>query len=157
MILGSKSFRPPAAKIPRLARLGAPVSKNRKYGKSYACPAGQTSWPVKESATGLVVAACNLALCGVCADKDKRPAYQNGHKAELKFSPKEVRLSQRRELEGTEEFKKTFNARAGVEATNGRLARQTGLRRLRRRGLIKATLSAFCKVLGVNFWRILFI
>ncbi|MDR0547962.1 MAG: transposase [Deltaproteobacteria bacterium] len=83
------------------------------------------------------------------------PPSNTGRKAELKFTSKDTRLSQRRAYEQTEEFKKRSATRSGVEATNSRFKRQTGFNRLRYRGKKKPRMSVIFKIIGVNFLRVI--
>jgi hypothetical protein len=66
-----------------------------------------------------------------------------------------MRLSKRRAYEQTEEFKKRYAMRAGIEATNSRLARKSGFKRSRHRVISKIRLSSSFKVIGINIRRIM--
>jgi IS5 family transposase len=153
--LGVKVISPVGGKDPEVGKIRLAEFTESEDGKTITCPLGQKSWQSHQTEKGTRVAGFDLDKCRECANNEKCPAFQHGHKAELKFTSKDMRLSQRRANEQTEEFKKRYAMRSGIEATNSRLKRQTGFNRLRYRGKKKPRMSVTFKVIGVNFWRVL--
>jgi len=62
-------------------------------------------------------------------------------------------LSARREYERTEEFRKRYAVRAGIEGTNSELKRAHGLGRLRIRGGLRVRAAVYLKALACNVKR----
>lgn len=71
----------------------------------------------------------------------------------LRYTEKELRISQRRAYEDTEEFKDRYRWRSGIEATMSEYSRRTGVKRLRVRGLKAVRFCATLKALAVNIFR----
>jgi IS5 family transposase len=151
---GVTLISPVGGKDPEADKIGLAEFEESEDGKTVTCPKGQKSWQTRQTEKSVLVAGFDLDKCQECVDKEKCPAFQNGHKAELKFNPKEMRLSKRRAYEQTDDFKKRYAMRSGIEATNSRLKRQTGINRSRYRGLVKPKMGAYFKAIGVNFLRV---
>ena len=66
---------------------------------------------------------------------------------------KDVRLERRRAYQKTDEFRKRYRRRSGIEATNSILKRVTGIGRLRVRGSPSVYTSIILKVAGWNILR----
>ena len=64
------------------------------------------------------------------------------------INAKQTRLIRRRRNQETEEFKKKYRKRSGIEATNSGLKRTTGLSRLRVRGKASVFHAMLLKVTG---------
>jgi len=64
-----------------------------------------------------------------------------------------MRIAKRRAYEQTEEFKDRYRWRAGIEATMSEIARKTGVKQLRVRGLKAVRFCATLKAIGVNIFR----
>ena len=62
-------------------------------------------------------------------------------------------LARRRQYEQTEEFRKRYAARAGIEATNSELKRAHGMGFLRVRGGLRVKLAVYFKALACNVKR----
>ena len=94
--------------------------------------------------------------CANCPLKKHCPAKRkpNGTR-ELRTSVKEHVLARRRRYEKTDEFRKRYAARAGIEATNSELKRAHGLGFLRVRGGARVKLSVYFKALACNVKRVL--
>ena len=71
----------------------------------------------------------------------------------LKTTVKEHVLAKRRRYEQTEEFRRRYAERAGIEATNSELKRAHGLGRLRVRGGARVKLAVYLKALACNVKR----
>jgi hypothetical protein len=146
---------PAGGKDPESGKIRLADFAESEDGKTITCPMGQKSWQTRQTEKGVRVAGFDLDKCRECVKKKKCPAFQNGRNANLKYNLKDMRLSQRRAYEQTEELKKRYAMRSGIEATNSRLKRQTGLSRFRYRGLKKPQMAAIFKAIGVNFWRVM--
>jgi hypothetical protein len=120
-----------------------------------SCPKGQKCLSRKTTKKGNVVCSFDAKVCGGCPAADKCIVKISNEKVKLHYTPKDMRLSKRRASEKTAQFKKRYAMRAGIEATNSRLDRETGFKRLRYRGIAKIRLSVTFKVLGVNCRRIM--
>jgi hypothetical protein len=152
--LGVTVVSPAGGKDPEAGKIRIAEFLQSENSEDLVCPKGQKPWTVSKTKNGGVVAGFNLDNCNECADNKRCPAWRYGHKAELKFSPKDMRLSKRRMVENTDEFKR-YSMRSGIEATNSRLARETGLKRLRYRRRVKNFMAVVFKVLGINHRRVL--
>lgn len=67
---------------------------------------------------------------------------------------KNIRLWQRRQYEGSAEFKDKYRYRSGIEGTNSRYIHQTGARRVRYRGQENVEFAETMKALGINMFRV---
>jgi hypothetical protein len=104
-----------------------------KDGVMLACPEGQKPWVANTTGSGKTTAAFDKKICGGCPRPGSCPVGLSGGKAQVSYCQKELRLSLRRARERTEEFKKLYAMRSGIEATNSRLACETRLKKLRYR------------------------
>jgi IS5 family transposase len=119
------------------------------------CPLGLVPWCTFITKKAKIICAFDQRICSQCSSQDKCPVVISGSKVELKYTEKDFRLSNRRKYEQTEEFKKKYAMRSGIEATNSSLDRQTGFKHPRYRGIRKIALVATFKALVVNFRRVL--
>ena len=71
----------------------------------------------------------------------------------LKADLVKVNIERRRRAEATEEWRKRYAIRAGIEGTNSELKRAHGLGRLRVRGGRRVRLAVYLKALACNFKR----
>ena len=71
----------------------------------------------------------------------------------LKADLVKVNIERRRRAEATEEWRKRYGIRAGIEGTNSELKRAHGLGRLRVRGGRRVRLGVYLKALACNFKR----
>ena len=71
----------------------------------------------------------------------------------LKADLVKVNIERRRRAEATEEWRKRYAIRAGIEGTNSELKRAHGLGRLRVRGGRRVRLAVYLKTLACNFKR----
>ena len=71
----------------------------------------------------------------------------------LKADLVKVNIERRRRAEATEEWRKQYAIRAGIEGTNSELKRAHGLGRLRVRGGRRVRLAVYLKALACNFKR----
>ncbi len=72
----------------------------------------------------------------------------------LEYTPKQLRLAQRRVAEESDEFREKYRQRAGIEAVNAKLKRVMKLNRLRVRGLALVRCVVNLKVLGWNILQV---
>jgi IS5 family transposase len=63
-------------------------------------------------------------------------------------------LQQLRRRQTTDEFRKSYAARAGIESTHAQAIRRSGLRRARYRGLAKTYLQHVVTAAAINLLRI---
>jgi hypothetical protein len=120
-----------------------------------ACPNGQKSWYVNCSETnGSIEAGFDTAICNKCPFCSGCPVVISGEQARLNYTPKKLRLSERRAFERTEGFKNIYSMRSGIEATNSYLDRTTRIKHSRYRGFRALQFSIIFKVLGANIARI---
>ena len=127
-----------------------------------ACPAGHAPKSTKYNAkTDQVWARMDAEVCQACplmtgcrvqknkaAEGEVRQA--NGR---VQFRLDAPRAATRRRHEQTEEFRDRYRWRSGIEATNGTLKRQLGLKRLRVRGWKAVKTSILLKLTGWNVLR----
>jgi hypothetical protein len=103
-------------------------------------PKGQNCRNLTKS--GNIICGFDKKVCAVCPESFRHPVKVSQGRVELKCTPKDIRLSKRRAYEQTEEFKKRYAMRAGIEATNSRLDRETVPKRSRHRGISKIRSSS---------------
>lgn len=123
------------------------------------CPVGQTSstWHEGKDGRGVDVIRINFAtrVCGACPSREQctRSKFK---RRQLTIRPREPYeyLERAREREQSEEYRKTYNQRAGVEGTLSQGVRAFGLRRARYIGAAKVTLQHLVTAAGMNLVRI---
>lgn len=120
-------------------------------GLIIACPHGRS--PIGVCVKKRISAAFSLADCLACPQQAHCPVKPGKKAAYLRYSQKEVRLARRRMHEQTTQFREKYRFRAGAEATMSELARRTGVKKLRVRGLKAVGYAAFMKVIGLNIRR----
>lgn len=74
----------------------------------------------------------------------------------LKADLVQVKIQERRKAEATEEWRKRYAVRAGIEGTNSELKRAHGLGRLRVRGKHRVRLTVYFKALACNIKRMVY-
>jgi len=130
------------------------------------CPAGREAVSeTRDRGTGKVRAVFGADTCAACPHRDTCPAkpLRDGRRV-LRTTVHAVALARRaavhaavlakrRRYERTEEFKKRYAMRAGIEATNSELKRAHGLGRLRIRGFLRVRLAVHLKALACNVKR----
>ena len=119
------------------------------------CPAGCEAVSEKrDPETGKVRAFFDGKACDGCPHRDRCPAkpLRDGRRV-LRTSVRDAVLVKRRRYEKTEEFKKRYAERAGIEATNSELKRAHGLGRLRIRGFLRVRLAVYLEALACNVKR----
>jgi len=104
-------------------------------GQPVLCPAGRTPESTERNENGNITATYSRLHCANCPFKKSCPAKRNPNGTRtLKTTVKEHVLAKRRRYEQTEEFRRRYAQRAGIEGTNSELKRAHGLGFLRVRG-----------------------
>jgi hypothetical protein len=119
------------------------------------CPAGHEAVSERRDAgTGKLRAVFGADTCAACPLAGRCPAKRKSDGTRvLKTTVHAAVLARRRRYEKTEEFKRRYAERAGIEATNSELKRAHGLGRLRIRGLLRVRLAVHLKALACNVKR----
>jgi hypothetical protein len=151
---GVEVISPAGGKDPEAGKLRLADFNFDGEGRMTSCPEGRRPWAVRVTNGGREACGFDKKACENCPKVHMCPVTLNGDKAQLSFTRKDLRLSKRRARERTEEFKKAYAMRSGIEATNSRLARETGLKKLRYRGLTRIQAAVTFKVIGLNFKRV---
>jgi hypothetical protein len=124
----------------------------RTDGHVDSCPSGHEPAIRKKKKTrysqGFAADTCNG-----CPRLDSCPVKKGKSHYFLRYDEKTMRLSKRRQQEKTTEFRDRYRWRAGVEATMSQYERQTGVKRLRVRGLKAVRFAAVMKAIAVNIAR----
>ncbi len=117
------------------------------------CPAESETRNAKRSKVAAVFSADS---CRDCPHAENCPARRrkNGNRV-LRTTLKVAELARRRKYQNTEEFKKRYAVRAGIEATNSELKRGHGLGRLRVRGFLRVRFAVYMKALACNVKRMM--
>lgn len=118
------------------------------------CPAGHAPESQERKENGGITATYAKLHCARCPFKKSCPAKRNPNGTRtLKTTVREHTLAQRRRYEQTEEFRKRYAERAGIEATNSELKRAHGMGFLRVRGGARVKLAVYFKALACNVKR----
>jgi hypothetical protein len=126
--------------------------KLNKAGKVLSCPQGHAPESVRLKKQRYL-AKFNLAICQQCPRREQCPAKLRDSKCSLGYYEKAGRIAARRAFEQTQEFRDKYRSRAGIEGTNSLIARLTGIKRLRVRGLKAVQFAAIMKAAGINILR----
>ena len=119
------------------------------------CPAGHEAIEHTQDETQQTVEAVfDNAQCAQCPKRETCPTTQreDGNR-ELKTTLHTAVLEKRRRYQATEQFKKEYNNRAGIEGTNSELKRAHGLGKLRVRGSPAIALAIYLKCTACNLKR----
>ena len=119
------------------------------------CPAGHE--PINQKHTrdnNATVAHFDKAACARCEIKTTCRAKEQVRDRVLRFTPDDVAVAHRRLEQETLEFKTAYKIRSGIEATNGHLKNDRGMRRLRTRGSPGVSLRVLFKCLAENSHRV---
>lgn len=118
------------------------------------CPAGHAPESTIREAHGSITATYSKLHCAKCPLRRNCPTHRNPNGTRtLKTTLKEQVLARRRAYEQTEEFRKRYAVRAGIEATNSELKRAHGMGFLRVRGGARVRLAMYFKALACNVKR----
>jgi hypothetical protein len=119
------------------------------------CPRGASATSEKrDPGKGKVRAFFDGKACEGCPHRDSCPAkpLRDGRRV-LRTTVHGAVLARRRRYGKTEEFRRRYAERAGIEATNSELKRAHGLGRLRIRGFLRVRLAVYLKALACNVKR----
>lgn len=143
----------PALGKPTGEKLGLEDFAFDANGTVITCPQGLA--PVKTSCTesGNRRAIFDRVACVDCHLFLRCPARIGEGGYEINYDQKQLRLVSRRAEEKTTEFMDTYRYRAGIEASISRYKSQTGVKRVRVRGLPAVTFSAVLKAVALNILR----
>jgi transposase len=154
---------PPRPDTSRQARAGQGFEAARfviDWDKHEAtCPSGKTSstWHEGQDGRGTDVIRINFAskVCGVCPNREQCTT-STLKRRQLTIRPREQyeHLERARKREQSEEYRKEYNQRAGVEGTISQGVRAFGLRRARYIGAAKVGLQHVLTAAGMNLVRI---
>ena len=132
----------------------ADFTVDNKAAQPVLCPAGHAPESVEQQENGNINATFPRLHCAQCPFRKTCPAKRNPNGTRtLKTTSKEYVLAKRRRYEQTEEFRKRYAARAGIEATNSELKRAHGMGFLRVRGGARVRLAVYLKALACNVKR----
>lgn len=129
---------------------------DRETGRVTGCPGGEAPSEIREGEKGKLTITFDATICAGCDHRDYccvgldaagKPA---GADHRLEYTPKQLRLAQRRVAEESDEFREKYRWRSGIEAVNAKLKRVMKLGRLRVRGLARVRYAVNLKVLGWN-------
>ncbi|GEM49983.1 hypothetical protein DC3_56180 [Deinococcus cellulosilyticus NBRC 106333 = KACC 11606] len=126
--------------------------------KKVICPSGatSTSWILRK--TDLSDAAVQVSFreeeCAGCALRKKCTTAKRGRQLKLQPRDRLEALQQARDLHNSEEGKKLYQLRAGVESVFSQGVRAFGLRKSRYRGLKKTHFQNIFIALAINYSRL---
>jgi len=123
-------------------------------GKQVAhCPRQCTPVQQKRGKRDGFVALFSASDCADCPMLERCRVTRGKKGFYLRYKTKDMRLALRRQRERSEEFRKLYAMRAGIEASNAELKQTTGAGRLRVRGLRAVRFAVVMKIVGVNIRR----
>jgi Transposase DDE domain/Transposase domain (DUF772) len=145
----------PAAETPKEnEKTLADFTVDEKAAQPLLCPAGHAPERMERQENGSISATFARLHCAQCPFRKTCPAQRNPNGTRtLKTTTKEHLLARRRRYEQTEEFRKRYAERAGIEATNSELKRAHGMGFLRVRGGARVRLAVYFKALACNVKR----
>ena len=117
------------------------------------CPEGQAPVRTKLGKNGGRIVRFEKAICDNCPRQSDCPVKREKRGSTISYDAKSLRLARRRAVEKTEAFRDVYRFRAGAEGTMSDLARITGIKRLRVRGMPQVRLAAVLKAAGLNILR----
>lgn len=139
----------------RMGRLTLEQFELNDQGLVRRCPAGHA--PISTSAASAKLQArFDDAVCSACPLREAcltNRSIQRGEGARFQYTRERVNQRTRRLLDQSDEFKKRYRWRAGMEGTMSRLKHQLGLAKLRVRGLAAVTYRVVLRALGLNVLR----
>jgi len=123
-------------------------------GEVISCPAGHAPYRIHNNTRKERISACfPQDLCRDCPKSNDCPTHPAKKGRYLRYRHKDIRLLRRRVFEQTAEFHEKYRYRSGIEATNSEIARRTGIKKLRIRGLAKVGYCVKLKASGLNILR----
>jgi len=123
-------------------------------GEVIRCPAGHAPESSRyDPETDKTHVSMSAHVCEGCALRAECPVQAHRNRYIAHFTSKRRRLAGRRRYQETEEFRRRYALRAGLEATNSALKRRTGLDRVRVRGGPRVFYGILMKCAGWNVLR----
>jgi len=119
-----------------------------------SCPKQKEPQTIKSDSKGVTTVIFSKLVCDSCPRQSECLVKREKKNCTLKYDDKTLRLTRRRAVEKSEEFKDSYRYRSGVEGTMSDLDRMTGLKHLRVRGMPQVRLAATMKATGLNILRI---
>ena len=125
---------------------------DEETGEVTACPGGEAPCEIRRGKNGGLKIYFDVAVCAGC-DHQEYCCVGMNKDGKIEYTPKQLRLAQRRVSEESREFRDKYRWRSGIEAVNAKLKRMVGMGRLRVRGLGRVRLAVTLKVLGWNIFQ----
>jgi Transposase DDE domain. len=127
--------------------------------QSVTCPNAQTSraWWQQTNAYGKPVIQVRFkpSICRACADQAKCTRSERGARhLVLQPQAQHEALQQVRQTQETDEFRKAYARRSGIEGTISQAVRACEVRRARYRGLAKTQLQMIASAVAINLHRL---
>jgi transposase len=127
--------------------------------KQVVCPQGQPSrvWSASTDTAGQAVIHVQFdrTACGGCAVREACTKAKTGPRTlKLRPQPQYAALQAARQYQETDEFKRRYRVRAGVEGTLAQGVQAFDLRYARYRGMAKTSLQHILTVLAINLTRL---
>ncbi len=120
------------------------------------CPRGcQPLSSLHDKQTGRTTTWMRASDCSACPLRGQCPVKPARGRFVLRHTPPERRLAGRRAHQATEEFRKNYAIRAGIESLNSGLKRRMGMGRLRTRGRSRVRMAVLLRCAGWNLLRAL--
>jgi transposase len=128
-------------------------------GKYAICPQGQQSvkWTERTDQHGHPRLSVRFGLqdCRACPARSQCTRSPDAPRTlSVRHQVEFERLEQARKLQQSEEFKKVYAKRSGIEGTHSQAVRALGLRRTRYRGLAKTSLQHVLTAAAINLIRV---
>lgn len=124
-------------------------------GEVLSCPAGHVPFQLHNNLRKERISACfSNEMCLACGKRADCPTQDAKKGRYLRYRHKDIRLLRRRAFEQTAQFREAYRYRAGIEAANSEIARRTGIKKLRIRGLSKVGYCVKLKAIGLNILRV---
>jgi hypothetical protein len=117
------------------------------------CPQGHAPTKVTRTDTNRLNAVFSLEVCRNCPRLPECPVTMGKKAATLYYTEAQLRCAYRRLYEKSPVFNDAYRWRSGIEGGNSHLKSETGMGRLRVRGLGAVRFAVTLKVLGLNIKR----
>ncbi len=91
--------------------------------------------------------------CNSCEQRKNCPVKRAKRGFRIAHTAKDRRLEKRRKKEATDEFRKVYSKRSGIESTNSGIKRRTGMSRLRVRGKESVFQAMILRMAGWNIFQ----
>ena len=135
-------------------KIGLDMFSFADNGEVISCPAGHPPFQIHNNAKKERISACfRQDFCRDCDKSNDCPTLPAKKGRYLRYRHKDIRLLRRRAFEQTAEFHEKYRYRSGIEATNSEIARRTGIKKLRIRGMAKVGYCVKLKASGLNILR----